>query len=74
MDGVSGGGQSEDAGNRGIFVTIERTCPMCGKIFGTSEDFDVFQRHVEFHFIDDNELDLSIEKNYDMISHTAQNF
>lgn len=47
---------------------------MCGKCYKKSEDFEIFQRHVEWHFIDDNELDLSIDKNYDMISHTAQNF
>lgn len=53
---------------------MDRTCPMCGKCYKKSEDFEIFQRHVEWHFIDDNELDLSIDKNYDMISHTAQNF
>lgn len=51
-----------------------RTCPMCGKHYSKSEDFEIFQRHVEWHFIDDsnNETDLSIEKNYEMISVTAQ--
>lgn len=53
---------------------VDRTCPMCGKRYNKSEDFEIFQRHVEWHFIDDNELELSIDKNYEMISHTAQNF
>lgn len=58
-------------GNLGM--EMDRTCPMCGKCYNKSGDFEIFQRHVEWHFIDDNELDLSLEKNYDMISHT-QNF
>lgn len=53
---------------------VDRTCPMCGKRYNKSEDFEIFQRHVEWHFIDDNEMELSIDKNYEMISHTAQNF
>lgn len=54
---------------------MDRMCPMCGKTYGKAEDFEIFQRHVEWHFIDDsNELDLSIDKNYEMISHTVQNF
>lgn len=54
---------------------MDRMCPMCGKMYSKSEDFEIFQRHVEWHFIDDsNELDLSIDKNYEMISHTVQNF
>lgn len=66
---------SGTSSNRAMTTTaVDRTCPMCGKCYKKSEDFEIFQRHVEYHFIDDNELDLSIDKNYDMISHTAPNF
>lgn len=55
-------------------AAMERTCPMCGKCYNKSQDFEIFQRHVEWHFIDDNELEMSLDKNYDMISHTAAHF
>lgn len=65
---------SGNNGHLGSELAMDRTCPMCGKCYKKSEDFEIFQRHVEWHFIDDNELELSMDKNYEMISHTAQNF
>lgn len=55
-------------GDPSALRSSDRTCPMCGKHYSKSEDFEIFQRHVEWHFIDEsnNETDLSI------ISMTAQ--
>lgn len=39
-------------------TTTERTCPMCGKQYSKREDFENFMKHVELHFIDnDNEME-----------------
>ena len=32
----------------------DRICPMCGKLYNSQVTFDVFQQHVEMHFVDDN--------------------
>ncbi|EAT33022.1 AAEL014720-PA [Aedes aegypti] len=52
----------------------DKMCPMCGKIYVKNISFDEFQEHVEGHFIDDNELDLSLDRNYEYISQTVGNF
>lgn len=53
--------------------SLDKMCPMCGKIF-VSIPFDEFQEHVEGHFIDDNETDLSLDRTYEYISQTVGNF
>lgn len=53
---------------------LDKMCPMCGKIYSSSSSFELFQDHVESHFIDDSDLDLSIEKNYELISNSVGNF
>jgi len=45
-----------------------KTCPMCGKIFDETISFSKFQQHVEVHFIDNCDLDSSIERNFEYIS------
>lgn len=57
-----------------IADTLDKMCPMCGKMYTNSTTFDDFQEHVESHFIDDSDLDVSLEKNYEFISHTVGNF
>ncbi|XP_062534433.1 protein spindle-F-like [Armigeres subalbatus] len=52
---------------------LDKMCPMCGKIF-VNIPFDEFQEHVEGHFIDDNEMDLSLDRTYEYISQTVGNF
>lgn len=55
--------------------SLEKTCPMCAKIYNNSESFDDFQEHVESHFIDESDLlDASLEKNFEMVSHTVGDF
>lgn len=54
--------------------SLDKMCPMCGRIYSSSASFEIFQDHVESHFIDDTELDLSVEKNYEFISNTVGNF
>lgn len=54
---------------------LEKTCPMCAKIYTNGESFDDFQEHVESHFIDESDLlDASLEKNFEMVSHTVGDF
>lgn len=52
----------------------DKMCPMCGKIYVKNISFDEFQEHVEGHFIDDTELDLSLDRTYEYISQTVGNF
>lgn len=55
--------------------SLEKMCPMCARIYNHAESFDVFQEHVESHFIDDSDmLDASLEKNFEMVSHTVGDF
>lgn len=49
---------------------IDKMCPMCGKVYSNVSSFELFQDHVESHFIDDTDLDLSIEKNFEFMSNT----
>lgn len=57
-----------------IADNLDKTCPMCGKVYASQTTFEHFQDHVESHFIDDSELDASIDKNYEFVSHTVGNF
>jgi len=52
----------------------DKMCPMCGKIYSNECTFDEFQEHVEAHFIDDTEADLTSMDRFEMISHTVGNF
>ncbi|XP_059610097.1 protein spindle-F [Phlebotomus argentipes] len=47
---------------------LDKMCPMCGKIYSTTSKFEEFQEHVESHFVDENEMDLSVERNYEIVS------
>lgn len=54
---------------------VEKICPMCGKPYGEETLFDVFQQHVESHFLDDSEIgELSLDRTYEYISQTVGNF
>ncbi|XP_055638123.1 protein spindle-F [Toxorhynchites rutilus septentrionalis] len=53
---------------------LDKMCPMCGRIYVKNVPFDEFQEHVESHFIDENELDLSLDRTYEYISQTVGNF
>lgn len=53
---------------------IDKTCPMCGKMYLKNSLFGEFQDHVESHFLDDTEGDISMDRNYEFISHTVGNF
>lgn len=57
-----------------IADSMDKMCPMCGEIYSSSSSFESFQDHVESHFIDDSELDMSVEKNFEFISSTVGNF
>lgn len=53
---------------------IDKMCPMCGKVYSNAASFEIFQDHVESHFIDDTDLDLSVEKNFEFVSNTVGQF
>lgn len=53
---------------------LDKMCPMCGKIYVKNIPFDEFQEHVEAHFIDDTELDMSLDRTFEYISQTVGNF
>ena len=53
---------------------IDKMCPMCGKVYTNDASFELFQDHVESHFIDDTDLDLSVEKNFEFVSNTVGPF
>lgn len=53
---------------------MDKMCPMCGLIYSNESSFEVFQDHVESHFIDDTDLDLSVEKNFEFVSNTVGQF
>lgn len=53
---------------------MDKMCPMCGKIYSNELSFEIFQDHVESHFIDDTDLDLSVEKNFEFVSNTVGQF
>lgn len=54
-----------------IAGSLDKMCPMCGKVYSNTLSFEIFQDHVESHFIDDTELDLSVEKNFEFVSNTV---
>lgn len=56
-----------------IADAMDKMCPMCGKIYANNLSFEVFQDHVEAHFIDDTELDLN-EKYFEFIGNTVAPF
>ncbi|XP_055321628.1 protein spindle-F [Sitodiplosis mosellana] len=53
---------------------MDKMCPMCGKVYSNVSSFELFQDHVESHFIDDTDLDLSVEKNFEFVSNTVGQF
>lgn len=53
---------------------MDKMCPMCGKVYSNTLSFELFQDHVESHFIDDTDLDLSVEKNFEFVSNTVGQF
>lgn len=54
---------------------LDRLCPMCGKLYKSDCLFEEFQEHVEAHFIDMDNSDLSLENDrFELISHTIGNF
>lgn len=57
-----------------IADSLDKMCPMCGKVYSSQTTFEMFQDHVESHFIDDSELDASIDKNFEFISNSVGNF
>ncbi|XP_001357938.3 protein spindle-F [Drosophila pseudoobscura] len=56
---------------------MEKTCPMCGKLYSSQVSFNAFREHVEMHFIDDAlemEIDGSVERQFEFVSHTVGDF
>ncbi|KAH8268233.1 hypothetical protein KR026_002378 [Drosophila bipectinata] len=56
---------------------LEKTCPMCGKIYSSQVTFNAFREHVEMHFIDDSlelEVENSVERQFEFVSHTVGDF
>lgn len=53
---------------------MDKMCPMCGNIYSNALSFEIFQDHVESHFIDDTDLDLSVEKHFEFVSNTVGQF
>ncbi|EDV93940.1 protein spindle-F [Drosophila grimshawi] len=55
--------------------SIDKTCPMCGKLYSCQVSFKAFQEHVEMHFIDDAlDVDASVERQFEFISHAVGDF
>ncbi|KAL7731150.1 hypothetical protein ACLKA6_014345 [Drosophila palustris] len=54
---------------------IDKTCPMCGKLYSSQVSFKAFQEHVEMHFIDDAlDADGSMDRQFEFISHAVGDF
>lgn len=55
---------------------LEKTCPMCGKIYSSQVSFNAFREHVEMHFIDslEVEVDNSVDRQFEFVSHTVGDF
>lgn len=48
---------------------------MCSKFYTQDILFEEFQEHVESHFRDESDIELhSLEKNFEMVSHSVGNF
>ncbi|XP_052860742.1 protein spindle-F-like [Anopheles cruzii] len=55
--------------------SLDKMCPMCGKLYAAQAPFNDFQHHVESHFLEDGELgDLSLDRTYEYVSQTVGNF
>ncbi|ALC47958.1 spn-F [Drosophila busckii] len=55
--------------------SIDKTCPMCGKLYSSQVSFKAFQEHVEMHFIDEPlEAEASIDRQFEFISHAVGDF
>ncbi|KAJ6638524.1 Protein spindle-F [Pseudolycoriella hygida] len=67
-------GELDFVEERRVADCIDKICPMCGKVYNNCVKFDDFQEHVESHFIDDSEIETSMERNYEIISHAVGNF
>ncbi|XP_035779784.1 protein spindle-F-like isoform X2 [Anopheles albimanus] len=61
---------------KGRANTMEKICPMCGKLYGVQAAFDEFQQHVESHFLEDADLgvELSLDRTYEYVSQPVGNF
>ncbi|XP_023169669.2 protein spindle-F [Drosophila hydei] len=54
---------------------IDKTCPMCGKLYTSQVSFKAFQEHVEMHFIDETlDVDASMERQFEFVSHAVGDF
>ncbi|KAH8367355.1 hypothetical protein KR200_012028 [Drosophila serrata] len=56
---------------------MEKTCPMCGKVYNSQVTFNAFREHVEMHFIDDAldmDVESSVERQFEFVSHTVGDF
>ncbi|XP_017072938.2 protein spindle-F [Drosophila eugracilis] len=56
---------------------MEKTCPMCGKLYSSQVSFNAFREHVEMHFIDDAldlETENSMERQFEFVSHAVGDF
>lgn len=49
-------------------------CPMCGKFYTQDILFEEFQEHVESHFHDDSDVELSMDQTFELVSNTIGNF
>lgn len=54
----------------------DKICPMCGKFYTQNILFEEFQEHVESHFRDsDSDIEqLSLDHNFELVSHSVGNF
>ncbi|XP_050099328.1 protein spindle-F isoform X2 [Anopheles aquasalis] len=61
---------------KGRANTMEKICPMCGKLYGVQAAFDEFQQHVESHFLEDADqgVELSLDRTYEYVSQPVGNF
>ncbi|KAG5671112.1 hypothetical protein PVAND_001326 [Polypedilum vanderplanki] len=51
----------------------EKICPMCGKFYKQNILFEEFLEHVESHF-SGSDSELSLEHNFELVSHSVGNF
>lgn len=47
---------------------------MCSKFYTQDILFEEFQEHVESHFLDDSDIEHSMDHNFELVSHTVGNF
>ncbi|KAH8243314.1 hypothetical protein KR032_006483 [Drosophila birchii] len=56
---------------------MEKTCPMCAKVYNSQVTFNAFREHVEMHFIDDAldiDVESSVERQFEFVSHPVGDF